>query len=461
MKKTSTKPESELYVKLKWLMFFRLIFTTLLLGSTIALHVGESVSPMASPLLFLYALICGVFFLSFIYALILKRTKREKTFAQAQIGLDTLVVTLIIFVTGGFSSIFSFLYLVVIIYASELLFRKGSLLAALMCGAQYAMMIALDYYNILAPYVFNADDLAMNQPWSQVLYKIVITAGACFAVAFLSGFLAEQYLKTRHKLKAMEERVRRVEKMAAIGEMGAGLAHEIRNPLASLTGSIQLLREDLLKGEIAYDPVHDKLMQIILREADSLGALVNNFLLFARPPTGEAEFIDLKDALTGILELFEKGDNCRGRITVTRDLHPGVVIEMDPVHLRQVIWNLLLNASEAIEETGHIHVFIRNLKSGEAGIRITDDGCGMTPEVRKSIFDPFFTTKAKGTGLGLSIVHSILESYDSWLEVESAVNEGATVSLRIKGASPDKAREALSTGGGAGKEYGRYPRPGD
>ncbi len=432
MEKKSTRPDSELYLKLKWLTFFRLVFTTLLLGSTIALHFGENVSPGAAPLLFLYALICCIFFLSAIYALVLKRTRREKSFAHLQIGMDTLVVTLIIFVTGGFSSIFSFLYLMVIIYASVLLFRKGSLLAAILCALQYAFMIGLEYYGVLKPYVFDAGDLAIFQNWSQVLYKIVITIAACLAVAFLSGFLSEQYLKTRYKLKAMEERVRRVEKMAAIGEMGAGLAHEIRNPLASLTGSIQLLREDLLNGEIQYDPIHDKLMRIILREADSLAALVNNFLLFAKPPTGEDEIIDLKDALTGILALFEKGDNCRGRIEVTRELASGVWIMMDPVHLRQVLWNLLLNAAEAIEGKGRIHVSMRALRSDQAGIRITDDGCGMTPKVQKSIFDPFYTTKPKGTGLGLSIVHSILESHDSWLQVDSTVNEGSTISLNLK-----------------------------
>ncbi len=431
MNKPSTKPETELYLKLKWLMLFRLIFTTLLLGSTIALHFGENVSPRAMPLLFLYGLICGVFFLSVIYALALERTKREKNFAHIQIGMDTLVVTMIIYVTGGYSSIFSFLYLVVIIYASVLLFRRGSLLASLLCALQYAYMIGLEYYGILEPYVFDADDLAVNQNGSKILYKIVVTIAACFAVAFLSGFLSEQYLKTRRKLKAMEERVKRVEKMAAIGEMGAGLAHEIRNPLASLTGSIQLLREDLLKGDIQYDPIHDKLMRIILREADSLGSLVSNFLLFAKPPSGEDENIDLKDALTDILALFEKGDNCRERITVTRDLASGVWIKMDPVHLRQVIWNLLLNASEAIDGEGRVHISMRSLKSGQAGIRISDDGCGMSPEILKSIFDPFFTTKAKGTGLGLSIVHSILESYDSWLEVDSRVNEGCTISLNL------------------------------
>ena len=108
----------------------------------------------------------------------------------------------------------------------------------------------------------------------------MITMIACFAVAFLSSLLAEQARKTKKDLLAMEEHVKRVEKMAAAGELGAGLAHEIKNPLASLTGSIQILKE-----EISYDQKHDRLMQIVLREADRLSSLVNNFLLFAKIST--------------------------------------------------------------------------------------------------------------------------------------------------------------------------------
>ncbi|UCD31828.1 MAG: two-component sensor histidine kinase, partial [Desulfobacterales bacterium] len=110
--RSPTKPENDLPHKLQWLMFSRVIFTSLLLGSTIIFQLGEDPSPLASPLLVLYGLITAMFLLSFIYALILKHIKRELLFAYIQIGIDTLVVTLIIFVTGSFASIFSFLYLV-------------------------------------------------------------------------------------------------------------------------------------------------------------------------------------------------------------------------------------------------------------------------------------------------------------------------------------------------------------
>jgi two-component system sensor histidine kinase HydH len=209
--------------------------------------------------------------------------------------------------------------------------------------------------------------------------------------------------------------------------MGAGLAHEIKNPLASLTGSIQLLRE-----ELNYDYDHDRLMKIVLREADRLSSLVNNFLLFAKPPAGKIESIQLDRALTETVELFEKDHTCLDRITIKKDISPDIWIEMDAQHLRQVLWNLLLNAAEAIDEQGSIDIKLYLLKGEIACIEITDDGCGMSNETLDSIFDPFFTTKKSGTGLGLSIVHGILDSYGSRLEVKSRLDTGTTFTMRLR-----------------------------
>jgi two-component system, NtrC family, sensor histidine kinase HydH len=213
--------------------------------------------------------------------------------------------------------------------------------------------------------------------------------------------------------------------------MAAGITHEIKNPLASLSGSIQILRK-----EVPYNPEHDKLMQIVLRETDRLSALVNNFLLFAKPPTGKIKKIELENALTETVKLFEKNKVATGNVLITSEFFPNIWVEMDPVHFRQVIWNLLLNAAEAIEGEGHVGIKTYPLKNNYASIEISDNGCGISDEHMKSIFDPFFTTKSSGTGLGLSIVHSILESYDTWLDVESKVDRGAKFSFKLKRTDP-------------------------
>ena len=420
-------PGKDYKTELKWLVFFRILFSVLLLGATIVLQIGESATPIKPSLLVLYGFIITVFLLSLVYSLLLKRVKKTISFAFIQIGIDTFFVTLIIFGTGGFISVFSFLYLVVIIYSSMLLPMRGTMIIAAFCSLQFGFLVELEYFGILNPFGTDANLLATAYGWNQVFFKLLITMIACFAVAFLSSMLAEQTRITKKELRTMENHVKRVEKMAAIGEMAAGLAHEIKNPLASLSGSIQLLKEDM-----RYDPDHERLMQIILREADRLSSLTNNFLLYARPPAGKVEPIKLDLAVLEAAELFEKDGSSNDRITTFKKVSPDVWISMDRGHLHQILWNLLLNAAEAIENEGHIGLEMFPLKNKHACVIITDNGCGISKETLTSIFDPFYTTKPNGTGLGLSIVHRILEAYEAWLNVESEPDKGTTVTLNFR-----------------------------
>ncbi|MEK6194145.1 MAG: two-component sensor histidine kinase, partial [Deltaproteobacteria bacterium] len=126
----TTKPEGDLQPKLRLLVLFRILFTSILLGSTVILQLSEDAAPFSKPLLILYGLIAGILFLSFIYAVILPRIRNLTFFAYVQIAVDTFVVTLIVFVTGGYLSFFSFLYLLVVIYSSVLLHRRGSMVMA-------------------------------------------------------------------------------------------------------------------------------------------------------------------------------------------------------------------------------------------------------------------------------------------------------------------------------------------
>jgi two-component system sensor histidine kinase HydH len=431
MSRLSRISEKDYKSKLKGLMFFRILFSALLLGSTIVLQVSDSNTSMEGSFVVLYGLIIAIFLISLIYSLLLKRVKKEITFAFIQTGVDTLFVTLIIFVTGGFLSVFSFLYLLVIIYSSMLLPMRGTMVIAGLCSLQFGCLVELEYFGILNPLGTEGNTLAGAYDWYQIFFKLMITMLACFAVAVLSSLLSEQTRKSKEELRAMEGHVKRVEKMAAIGEMAAGLAHEIKNPLASLTGCIQLLKEDM-----RYDPDHARLMQIILREADRLSSLASNFLFYARPPAGKNQPIELGRALLETAELFEKDASNNGRISTIKNVSPDVWINMDPGHLHQILWNLLLNAAEAIASEGQIVIDMFPLKNRQACVKISDNGCGISQEALKSIFDPFVTTKPNGTGLGLSIVHRILEAYGAWLNVESELNLGTTVTLHFKQIAP-------------------------
>ncbi|MEJ2099379.1 MAG: ATP-binding protein [Desulfobacterales bacterium] len=423
--------EKDNKTELKWLMFFRILISVLLLGSAIVLQLGQTSTLTEPPLLVLYGFIIIIFLISLVYSLLLKRIKKSIPFVFIQVCIDTFFVTLIIFATGGFLSVFSFLYLVVIVYSSMLLPMRGTMVVAALCSIQFGCLVELEYFSILNPFGADVNLLAVAYGWSHVFFKLIITTIACFAVAFLSSLLAEQTRRSKKQLRSMEDHVKRVEKMAAIGEMAAGLAHEIKNPLASLSGSIQLLKED-----IRYDPDHDRLMQIILREADRLSSLASNFLLYARPPAGKLEAVKLDLAVLEAAELFGKDGSNNGRITISQKVTPNIWITMDPNHLHQILWNLLLNAAEAIEDEGNIAIEMFPLKNKHVCVKITDDGCGMSNETMMSIFDPFFTTKPSGTGLGLSIVHRILEAYNAWLNVESELNKGTSITLNFKQIAP-------------------------
>jgi two-component system sensor histidine kinase PilS (NtrC family) len=424
----------DIHPKLKWLMFARLVFTIGLLGSTLFLQYHRKEPSLSAFITILYLLIAVIFLLSLLYAMVFKRIVRHGIFASIQIGIDSFIVSMIVLITGGYFSIFSFLYLVIVIYASMLLYLRGGIALAVLCGMQYAAIVLLQFLDVAE--LAGIDDSAALQQTSylQILLKVGITTVACFAVALLSGLLTEQNRKSQSDLRTMEVHVKRVEKMAYMGEMAAGLAHEIKNPLASLVGCIQLLKE-----ELRYDPDHRRLMEIVLRETDRLGHLVNEFLLFARPPAGKAQLLHLKGAIEEIATLFAKDANHAHRFTLIKEDIADITVLMDPAHLRQVLWNLLLNAAEALPGEGTIEIAVMPARNNEVKIQVRDDGCGIPPETLPKIFDPFFTTKSEGTGLGLSIVHRILEAYESRLDVESQPNCGATFSFSLKRVEKSKA----------------------
>ena len=191
------KYEEELKNKLKWLMLFRLIFSTLLLGSSIVLQLGESPPPYGPSLIFLYGIIAAIFFLTVLYAYWLRHLRHPVIFAFVQVLVDTTLVTAILFVTGSFTSVFSFLYLLIIVYSSILLPARGTLAVAAACSIQFGIMVDLEYYGVIYPFGANGKLLATDHEGSQVLYAIVITMTACFAVALLSNFLSNQARRTK------------------------------------------------------------------------------------------------------------------------------------------------------------------------------------------------------------------------------------------------------------------------
>ncbi len=243
------------------------------------------------------------------------------------------------------------------------------------------------------------------------------------------------------RFKEMEEQMKRVDKMAAIGQLAAGLAHEIRNPLTSLSGSIQVL-----KSELILDHPGQRLMDIILRESERLNALIRDFLLFAQPPRTNKSIWKIGTILEETLDLFIHSHEYHEGIRIIRpQAHDGIQAMIDPDQMKQVFWNLLINAAQSMSQGGDLRL---QLKKGDGGllstnfpwpgprrvrewvrISIADSGCGIVELEKEKIFEPFYTTKDGGTGLGLSIVHKIIESHDGVIKVESEVGKGSTFTI--------------------------------
>lgn len=229
--------------------------------------------------------------------------------------------------------------------------------------------------------------------------------------------------------RQLEERALRSEKLAAVGELAAGIAHEIRNPLASISGAIQMLHRDLPPDEDSQ-----KLMEISLREIERLNRLITDFLAYARPRPVNRVLINLREILEDITALLvgaPENASLRVRVEVAPDLPE---LFADAAMLRQLMWNVIKNATEAARVRQPGVVWIKVTKAREEGrilIEVRDNGVGMTPEVRARIFDPFFTTKHGGTGLGMSIVHQAVTSHGGLLEVETEQSVGTTLRILL------------------------------
>jgi two-component system sensor histidine kinase PilS (NtrC family) len=263
---------------------------------------------------------------------------------------------------------------------------------------------------------------------------LVNSAGETRVVNYAASPLAGRtgqviVLQDLTELRRMEEAVRRADRLAALGKLAAGLAHEIRNPLASMCGSIALLGKAPSLSE-----KDRRLMQIVSREGERLEALVTDFLAFARPSQPQLSCVQLSRVIDDTLTMFRQDPTAQA-LRIETELDPGepLWVNADPSQLRQVLWNLLSNAADAMKRAGAVRVRVRSV-SGHAVVEVIDSGPGIDQEDLHRVFDPFFTTKENGTGLGLAIVHRIVEAHGGEIAVESAPGRGTTVRVVLPAA---------------------------
>jgi two-component system sensor histidine kinase PilS (NtrC family) len=233
------------------------------------------------------------------------------------------------------------------------------------------------------------------------------------------------------KMVHMEEQVRRQERLATVGSLAAGIAHEIRNPLASLSGSIQVLQGELdLKGDNKH------LMDIVVRETDRLNAIITDFLEYARPKNTQTDRIILSSVIDETIILLKNSKEFVDSIRINCDVDRMITMRGDARRMRQVFWNLLINSCQAMPDGGEMTInanpfFHEDSGSAWCEIVITDAGQGIAPEHLGKIFDPFFTTKIGGTGLGLAIAYRIVEDHGGTIAVEPEKGKGTKFRILI------------------------------
>lgn len=220
-------------------------------------------------------------------------------------------------------------------------------------------------------------------------------------------------------LRELEARAKQSEKLAAIGALAAGIAHEIRNPLAGISGSVEMLSQNTSNDD------DKKLMKIILKEIDRLNNLITEFLDYSRPDQPPTDRIQLQQALNEVLDSLALNKNLRQDVVVERKISATPAILGRPDKLKQAFLNICINAYQAMQKTENAVLKVSvDLENNSVVVRIKDSGEGMSEATQKKLFEPFHTTKPKGTGLGLAVTYKIMESHRGQIKVLSTPGQG-------------------------------------
>lgn len=223
--------------------------------------------------------------------------------------------------------------------------------------------------------------------------------------------------------KETQRRMAQAERLATLGELMAGVAHEVRNPLTAIRGYVQILRQQ------TTDPIHQEYLSVVLKEIDSINKVIQQLLDFSRPRHGQWQQVSLNALVEETLVLVQTA-GVQARVDFISELDNELSpISADRELLKQVLLNILINAVQAISARGKIRIRTWQYSDSQQAISIEDNGCGIDLSLQKKIFDPFFTTKASGTGLGLALSQRIINAHQGDIRVTSLPGYGATFTL--------------------------------
>lgn len=286
-------------------------------------------------------------------------------------------------------------------------------------GLRGGLIVAAAISLLVLPLILGSD-METHDPVSE-LVEIVFY----FAIAVLAGALIDRQIAAKNEQAETQLQLERSQKLATVGQIAAGVAHEIKNPLASIKGAFEIMGD-----EATSEQEKDEFRQIITNEIKRINGTVTEFLGFARPAESKTEVLDLEDVLRTSIKQMETQAAAAG-ISIHDTIDRRVRIVGDRERIHQMMLNVLLNAIQASEKGSVVEVSLSERDPKLAVINVKDSGAGMSEEDLGRVFEPFFTTNPSGTGLGMAIVKSIVESHMGDITVKSEIKQGTEVEITL------------------------------
>ncbi len=409
--------------RLVWLTFARLLLYLSLLLATAIFYLGGDARLFPLSLRIVAFTLSAAFALTAVYALWLRSRTSLLGLAWTQIVSDQFLWTALVYLTGGPLSFATTFYGLSCVLAAVTLELRGALASAALGGVAYTLVVVGFTRRWLVP---PADQAPFQLSGAQVVYPTIVSLVALLVVALLSGWLARRLATESGRLVEVTERAERAERLAALGRVATALAHEIRNPLGSISGSIDLIRE-----APGLDDDERRLCDIVRSEVDRLNDLVSDMMNLARPRPVQLAKTDLARIVADVVQLARRSGRGERDVPLLYEGPEQLVALVDGDQFRQLVWNLVRNAVQASGADAPVRVRLGR-EAGLLTVEVADHGPGIPADMRDRIFDAFVTTRSQGVGIGLAVVQQIVEAHEATIAVLDSPGGGTTFRVELR-----------------------------
>jgi two-component system sensor histidine kinase PilS (NtrC family) len=401
-----------------WFILLRLIIITTIFISVVTIHYATAATLSLSA----FYLIFTAYFLSALYFAFYLWGKNYTLQVYVQILFDLLLITALVYFSGGLRGSFYFLYVFEIIAASIVISSSAAYITAILSGVLFAALIDGMYLRIIPQYAagtptpISLDTLVTN---------VFTSWGVFFLVAFLMNYLTGSLRKTREQLEYAQKELEVKKSLALAGEISAHLAHEIRNPLAAISGAVQVLRKEMALSDEQRD-----LMNIVVDESDRVSQSIEQFLNLASPGKQTFMAVDLSQVLKESIMLLQRSGELNGTYHVEGNYESAdIFCYGNSNQFKQIFWNLIKNALKAMPEGGTLSIDLKQRKKNEIEINVRDSGRGMAKEDKERLFEPFYSGFKGGKGIGMAVVRRIVDDYNGKIQVSSELDKGTEIAI--------------------------------